>query len=239
MPSLSCAEIIDEIQARTGRTEANEELVDTTWCTRRLNKAQETIIRQIPDIPSLNFSNRSSIDTTGTVRYTINEISVGPDVTTRVPCRITDIWYLDGNDSKQLRYLPPDDFDTLHPDPTHADEAFGKPKHWTQRNNTEIEIYPYCSSGYWDKDLKFVGDYYPLDFTTDSTVSSDISMADELLIQYGVWQAWKAIGNIDEERRARKIWSNPEPAMGEEIGLLEQFKDKATAMPGWSWNLYD
>ncbi len=160
-------------------------------------------------------------------------------MTTRFPCRVTQVWYLDGNESKKLKYLPPDDFNSQHPDPTHADEVFGKPKEWTMKNNYQVVIYPYCDSGYWDKDLKFVGDFYPLDFTTDSTESSDISTADELLIQYGVWQAWKAIGNLNEQIKAQKVWTNPEPLPGEKIGLLEEFKDHVTAMPGWSWNLYD
>ena len=93
-----------------------------------------------------------------------------------------------------------------------------------------------CDSGYWDDDLKFVGDFYPLDFTTDSTHSSDISGADELLIQYGIWQAWKAIGVYAEEVKAQKGWSNTAP--GEKLGLLEEFKDHVMAMPGWNWNLY-
>lgn len=240
--ALSCQEMIDEIQARTGRTGSNENpplVTDLTRCTRWINEGQRVISEQVPSIPSLNFNNRSSLDTTGTITYTITDITIGDVTTSRKPCRIDQVWYLDGNDSVELDYKPPDEFNSLHPDPTHSDEYFGIPKQWTQFNNTEIVIYPYCDSAYWDKDLKFAGDYFPADFTTDSTSYSDISGADELLIQYGIWQAWKAIGNTAEEIKARKTWSNPEPAPGEEIGLLEKFKDKAVSMPGWIWNLYD
>lgn len=238
MAGLSCQEMIDEIQARTGRTGSNDPLIDATRCTRWQNEGQRVIVQQIPSIPSLNFDNRTTHDTTGTTRYSIQEISIGDISTERPPCWIRQVWYLDGHESRELEFLPPDEFDSLYPDPTHEDENFGKPLKWTQRGNTEIEIYPYCDSAYWDKDLRFTGDFYPADFTTDSTQSSDISMADELLVQYGVWQAWKAIGNLAEEVKARKAWSNPNPTAGEEVGLFEQFKDRATAMPGWSWNLY-
>lgn len=235
---LSCQDMIDEIMARTGRDTNNQELLDNTRCTRWINEGQRATAWNIPGIPSLSFDNRSSIDTTGTITYAITDLTVGPDVTTRIPCRILQLFYLDGNESRELNYLPPDEFNSLHPDPTHSDEAFGKPKHWTMKNNNQVVIYPYCASGYWDDDLKFVGDFYPLDFTTDSTKSSDISGADELLIQYGIWQAWKAIGVYAEEIKAQKTWSNPEPMPGERLGLLEEYRDRVTAMPGWNWNLY-
>lgn len=242
MAGLSCQEIIDEIQARTGRTGNTEDpalVTDNTRCTRWINEAQRFIVQQVPGIPSLYFNNRTSLDTTGTITYSITDLTIGDSTGHRYPCRVTQLWYLDGNDSVELDYIPPDDFNSQHPDPTHSDEAFGKPKRWTQFNNTEVVIYPYCDSGYWDKDLKFVGDFYPKDFTTDSTVASDISMSDELLIQYGIWQAWKAIGNTAEEFKAKKVWSNPEPLPGEDIGLLEKFRDSFTSMPAWSWNLMD
>lgn len=239
MAGLSCSEIIDEIQARTGRTQANDPLVDTTRCTRWINEGQRVITQQITGIPSLTFDNKTTHDTTGTTKYSLVELTIGDDVTTgRHPSRLAQMWYLDGNDTRELDFLPPQEFDNLHPDPTHADEHFGKPWQYTQRNNYEVEIYPYCDSAYWDKDLRFVGDYYPLDFTTDSTEASDISMADELLTQYGIWQAWKAIGNLAEQEKAYKVWTNPEPRYGETIGLFEQFKDRVQAMPGWDWNLY-
>lgn len=234
---MSCENLIDEIQARIGRPD-DTKLCDVTWLTRRVNECQRFLAQNIPGIPSLTFRNTTSHDTTGTIRYSIADITVG-DVTSDQVCRITKMWYLDGNESRELKFLPPDEFDILHPDPTHADIGHGKPKHWTQRANTTVEIFPYPDTGYQNKDLGFDGDFYATDFTTDSASASDISMADEGLILYGVWKAWTSIGNQSEAMLAHKRWTNPNPSVDEELGWLEQFKDRAEGMIAWSSNLYE
>lgn len=240
--ALSCQEIIDGIQARVGRP-GTTELIDTTFLTRRLNECQKLMTEKFTGIPSLRFSNRDSYDTTGTYRYAVSDITVGDSTTTNSVCRITDVWYLDGNESRQLRFMPHDQFDGRYPDITHSDNNFGKPSRWTMRGNSYVDTYPYCASGYWDKDMRFDGDFYPADFTTDSTETSEVTRADEGLILYGVWQAWKAIGKgmpgvaalIDE---AKKAWSNPYPAAGEEMGWLEQYGDWIGQLVPWEPNLY-
>jgi len=241
MAQLSCQEIIDEIQARVGRPDAVA-LVDTTWLTRRINECQHELPEMFTGIKSLVFSNKTSLDTTGTYKYALSDITVG-DTTDRRVCRITDVWYLDGNESQHLGFLPQDVFDRRYPDPTSSDNSFGKPEYWTQRDNAYIETYPYCASGYWDTDMRFDGDFYPADFSTDSTEVSDITRADEGLIRYGVWQAWKAIGMAQtgvaaEIISAQKAWSNPYPGAGEQIGWLEQYGDKVSQMVAWNSNLY-
>lgn len=232
----SCADMIDEIQARTSRTDQNEQLIDVTRCTWWLNEAQRYLVQHVPGIPSLSFKNTTSHDTTGTISYSITDITIGDSTTDRPPCRVTDVWYLDGHESCRLQFIPLDEFDALHPDPTHADEAFGKPKQWTIRNNTTIELYPYCSSAYWNKNLRFDGDYYPAEFTTDDSDASDISMASEGLILFGVYKAWQAIGNTEEMIKAKRSWSNPGSEY--EPGWYEEFKDRVQSMPGWEWNLF-
>ncbi len=241
--AMSCSELIDEIQARCGRPDTTD-LIDTTWLTRRINEAQKIIIEEVPLIPSVTFHNRDSIDTTGTTKYAINEISVGDSTTANFPCNITDVWYLDGNESKKLVFKPVDEYDRLYPDPTHSDANREKPVHWTLRDNGYIEIAPLCASGYWDNDLKITGDFYAADFTTDSTSLSDISRADEGLILYGVWKSWQAIGSanpsvVSEIRNAKKMWSNPYPATGETLGWLESFGDKINSMVQWNDNFYE
>jgi len=240
---LSCQEIIDEIQARVGRPNTAV-LIDTTWLTRRINEAQKFLVENVPLIPSQTFKNITSLDTTDTFRYAITDITVG-DLTTNLPCHITDVWYLDGNESRRLKFVPIDEFDLRHPDPTHADENREKPKEWTRRDNRYIEMYPYCASGYWDKDLRFDGDFYAADFTTDSTELSDITRIDEGLILYGVWQSWKAIGVATpgvnaQEAKAMKAWSNPQyDRMGESPGWFETFRQQSESLIAWSGNLYD
>jgi len=243
MAELSCQEMIDEIQARCGRPNTTD-LIDTTWCTRRINEAQKEIVEKYFLIPSLTFSNKTSLDTTGTVLYAVNEITVGDSSTANIACHITDVWYLDGNDSRQLTFLPIDEFDNKYPDPTHSDSVFEKPAYWTRRGTEYIEIVPYCASGYWDKDLRFDGDFYAADFTTDSTSLSDISRASEGLILYGLWKAWAAIGMSNpsvaqEIINAKKAWTNPEPSYGETLGWLEEFGDKYSQMPAWGQNFYE
>lgn len=244
MAALSCQELIDEIQARIGRPSSAQQIGDTTWLTRRINEGQKLIVENVPLIPSVSFRNTTSLDTTGTTLYAISDITVGDSSTGNRACHITDVWYLDGNESRRLLFVPRDEFDADHPDPTHSDEHFNKPAQWTLRGNGYVELYPYCASTYWDKNLRFDGDYYARDFTTDSTSSSDISRADEGLILYGVWKAWQAIaaltpGTRQQETEARKAWSNPEPFPGESLGWLEEFKTQNDELIAWSGNLYD
>lgn len=241
--ALSCQEIIDEIQARIGRPNATD-LVDVTWLTRRINEAQKIIVEQVPLISSVTFKNTTSLDTTGTVQYSISDITVGDSSTANKACHITDVWYLDGNESRRLVFQPMDVFDAEHPDPTHSDEHFEKPAYWTQRGNTYVEMYPYCASTYWDKNLRFDGDFYAADFTTDSTEISDISRADEGMILYGVWKSWMAIGmanaNVAAEiNNAKKAWSNPNPLPGEDLGWLESFRDMNDQILAWGQNFYE
>ena len=239
--ALTCSEMIDEIQQRVGRPDADtrgDQIVDMTWCTRRLNEAQRLIVQKFPNLPCVHFSNKTTFDTTGTYQYAITDLTYGDSTTDRAVCRISSVWYLDGHQSKNMTYLPRDEFDAYHPDPTHADEHFGKPCQWTMRNNTTVDTWPYCASGYWDKDMRFDGDFYPKEFTTDVTGASDLSMADEGLILYAVWRAWAAIGDKAEEIMAQKAWSNPNPSYGEKIGWLEEFQDYHSQMVGWNDNLY-
>lgn len=242
MCALPCNEIIDEIQARCGRPNATD-LIDATWLTRRINEAQKLIVEGIPLLRSNVFKNTESFDTTGTIRYAIADITVGDDTDKNRPFHITDVWYLDGQDTRRLTYQPVDLFDAEHPDPTHSDMNFEKPAYWTQRGNVYIEMYPYCASSYWDMNLRFDGDYYAADFTTDSTQLSDISRADEGLTLYGVWQSWKAIGMSNpsvaaEIINAKKAWTNPNPGVGETIGWLEEFRDMQDQAVAWEQNFY-
>lgn len=229
--ALTGEELTDEVQAVTGRTTSGEPLVDTTRCTRWLNEAQERIARECVDLECLHFKNTDSIDTTQSLRYAINEISVGhKDSTTTEVNRIFEVYYLDGNESRRLIWIFPDEFDAMYPDPTHSDIAWDKPTHWTRRG-TNIEIFPLCACAYCDKDLRFEGDFWPHDLTTDDPTYSDISGGDEGLIAYGAMKAWGAIGGQQatlEELKWKKKFND----------WLDDFKIDNETLHEWNGDMY-
>lgn len=220
--------LTDEIQAVTGRTTAGESLVDTTRCTRWLNEGQVRIARECIDLECLRFSNRDSVDTTQSLKYAINEISVGyKDNTTTMVNRIFDVYYLDGLESRKLVWMFPDDFDAKYPDPTHTNIPKDRPTHWTRRGSY-VEIFPLCQTAYCDDDLRFVGDFWPHDLTTDDPTYSDICGADDGLIAYGAWKAWGAIGNTVEELKWKKKFND----------WLDDFKTENEVIHEWDGKEY-
>ena len=200
--ALTGAALTDEIRAIVGREgSADKGVITDTRCTRWLNEGQEKIVDECDGLHCMQFKNTTSLDITATLSYAISDITVGDSTTGERIARIWDVYYLDGNESVHLEWMGVDEFDEKYPDPTHSDIATSKPTHWTRRANN-IEIFPLCSSGYYDNDLRFDGDYYAADFTTNDTTGSDISKADDGLIMYGVARAWEAIG----DQKASIIW---------------------------------
>lgn len=228
--ALTGANLTDEIQAVTGRTAAGEPLVDTTRCARWLNEAQKKIARKCVDLECLHFNNRASIDTTQTLRYAVADITVGDTSNMESVNRVFDVYYLDGNNSRHLTYMFPDEFDVAYPDPTHTDVAKDRPTHWTRRGNY-IEIFPLCQTAYCDDDLRFVGDFWPHDLTTDDATYSDICGADEGLIAYGAWKAWNSIGGPQAALEALK-WKKTFN------DWLDEFKADNETLHEWDGNMY-
>jgi len=222
--ALQGSELTDEIQALVGRPD-DTGLCDTTRITRWLNEAQRKIVELCPNLLSMSFVNTTSIDTTQVRSYDLAEVSVG-DVSTQRICHLFEVYYLDGNESVKLPFVPSDEFDKEYPDFTHTDYSPDKPRCWTRRGYN-IELYPYCATTYCDKDLRFVGDYYAEDLATDATAISDISNVDEGLIYYGVYKAWGAIG--DEDRCI--LWRN------KFMGWLQDTKDQNEELLEWEGNL--
>lgn len=247
---LSCQEMIDQIQAETGRT-GDTELIDETFCTLRLNEANRKIARACPRHKNLTFKNTTSLDATQTLSWSLAEVTSGlSDVTTsnRI-CHVFDVWYLYGLESAHLIWTETDSFDTLYPDPTHPDVPIDKPVRWTRRGNN-IEIMPLCASGYCDNDgggdatlpgWRFDIGVYPVEFTTDSTEYSDISGSDDGLMLYAKWKAWERIGGQEartEAAKTKRQWSNPDPLPGEDFGWLENFVQDSDQLEQWDGDLY-
>ncbi len=230
--ALIGSQLIDEVRAIVGREGSTDSGVITdTRITRYLNEAQEAIVEECVGLHSMSFVNTTSLDTTAQLKYAISDITVG-DLSTggeRI-ARIWDVYYLDGEDSRHLTWMSTDEFDEKYPDATHSDIATGKPSHWTRRGQY-IEIFPLPSSGYYDKDLRFDGDYYAADFTTNDATASDISLADEGLIAYAAWKAWGSISGKEatlEEVKWKMTYQE----------WLEGFKAKNDNLHEWDGNLY-
>jgi len=221
--------ITDEIQALCGRT-GDTVLITDARCARWQNEAQRIIAEDVPGLHELSFKNTISFDTTATLSWPLAEITSGLlDVTTenRV-AHVFSVWYLNGNESRKLRYIPIDEFDEKYPDPTHTDIPATICNIWTRRGNN-IEIMPICLTENQDKDLRFDIGVYPIDIT--DALSSSLNDADEGLIAYGVWQAFVAMGS--ERATDAAIWR------ASFFAWLEKYISQNDTMPEWGGNWYE
>ena len=229
--ALTGGELVDEVKAFVGRSNPDDAvLVTDTRITRALNAGQRKIVEKCPGLHSLTFKNTTSLDTTQVLQYAIADITVGDVSVAQTACHIWDVWYLNGNNTIKLIFAHTDEFDLEYPDPTHSDFVPDLPRHWTRRGNY-IEIYPLCATAYCDKDLRFDGDFYPEDLTTNTGEESDISNADEGLIMYGIAEAWAAIGNPASMLKSQ-AWHNKFNVW------LEEFKEQNDTLHEWNGNLY-
>ena len=227
--ALTGEELADEVQAATGR-EDDTVLITVSRITRWLNKAQRIIAEKCPDLLATHFVNTTSLDTSTQLKYAIADITVNStaDVSeTELACYVTDVYYLDGLNSRKLEYKFPDELDEAYPDPTHSDVAKDRPTLWTRRGNY-IEMFPLCLTAYCDKDLRFDGSFYPSDFSADTTELSDLSRADEGLIFYATAKAWGAIGNEEKRIMWDTRWKN----------WLGEYEEQSGTLHEWDGHLY-
>lgn len=226
--ALTGATLTDEVQALVGRP-SNQILADNTRVTRWLNEAQRVIAEECPDLDCLHFTNTTSLDTTQTILYAVNEITVCH--TAGRVCYITDVFYLDGNESRKLEFIHPDEFDADWPDPTHSDIPKSRPTHWTMQGDLSggyVKMMPFCLTTSCDKDLKFVGTMYPREFTTEDSSVSGIQNADDAIIAYAVAKAWGAIGEKDNEI----LW------WSKFTGNLDDMKAQSSRFHQWDGNIF-
>lgn len=234
---LTCAQMVDEVQALTGTTDSDEPLATEARITQWINDGQREIVKECPGLESLLFKNTTSHDLTQSLAYSINDIT-GGDFTTQDIAHVWDVWYLDGAQSRKIDFVPTDEFDLMYPDPTHTDNPISLAKHWTRRGG-QVEIMPLSQCAYCDNDLRFDGDFYPRDFTTDSSSYSDISMGvHKGLIYYAVAEYYSAAGDDVKGRIWKKKFHNPSGHNEEDIGWLDMFKDANDRMEAWDGNLY-
>lgn len=224
--SLTGAELIDEVKSLVGR-DGDIVLMDSTRVRRWLNEGQRVIAEQCPGLNCTYFKNTTSVDTTQVLAFDLTDVTVG-DSTNQEICHVFGIWYLDGNESVELIYIPVDEFDNEFPDPTHSDFAMNKPKYWTRRGQ-QVEMYPLCATSYCDKDLRIDGNFYPEDVTaTTSAETLDLSNADDGVVRYAVAQAWGAIGREEKFVLWQQKFNN----------WLEDYRNNNNLMPEWGGNLF-
>ena len=227
--ALTGATLTDEVQTICGRP-TNQVILTNERVTRWLNEAQRKVAEECPDLEELQFVNEVSFDTTGTILYALNEITVG-DETDQLPCYIFDVFFLDGHESRKLEWIHPDEFDREYPDPTHSDIAKHRPTHWTMQADLSggyVKMMPFCLTTYMDKDLKFVGSMYPAEFTVEDTTRGRLKDCDDALIAYGVCKGWGAIG---QEEKSGIWWQKF-------IGTLEDIKNQSTKDHAWEGNIF-
>ena len=228
---MTGAELTDEIREIVGRPGAAASGVITdARVTRWLNDAQAAIVEGCVGLHGMSFKNTTSLDTTATLKYALADITVGDVSVSDAVCRIYDVWYLNGLETKKLNFLTTDEFDELYPDPTHSDIPLTMPSVWTRRG-AYIEIMPIGVTAYYDKDLRFDGDRYARDLTTNDATVSDITGADEGLIAYGAWKAWGAIGGPKatlEELKWKRNWDN----------WLDDFRSQNDDLDEWDGKMF-
>ncbi|MCK5018656.1 MAG: hypothetical protein KAS32_16465 [Candidatus Peribacteraceae bacterium] len=236
--SLSCANLIDEVQAIIGRP-GDTELVDATRTTRWLNEAQRIIAERVPALRPLMVDN-TSLETDQQLSYDLVDLTVGDetavtmaDTTVSVINRIFSIGRKDGANSRWLRYTHIDEWDKTV-DPSSADFGEGIPFRYTRRANT-IEIRPIADT---TNTLRIIGDRWPTDFTTNSSSVSELERADEGLIMFTEAKAWRAIGDEARHNIRMKQFSNANPAKNEEFGWLEEYARRENELHGWDGDLY-
>jgi hypothetical protein len=186
--ALTQSELTTEIQAVTGR-EDDTVLITNARCTRFLNECQNKIVRVCTGHIDLETDDTTALTlVTDQVSYALSGVS--PSV--KHPLRL---YYMDDEQSKELKYVDTDTFDADHPYPT---DTSGVPREWTRRAG-DIEIWPPPSSGENGKYLRLVYTKVPTAFATGSpTATCDMSDADHGLIFYGAAHAFLAIGDREQ-----------------------------------------
>lgn len=236
--SLTGEQLIDEVQAVIGRPE-DTELADTTRVTRWLNEAQRIIAERVPALRPLMVDN-TSLTTDQQLSYDLVDLTVGDetavtmaDTTISVINRIFSIGYVDGANSRRLRYTHIDEWDKVI-DPSSSDFAEGTPFRYTRRANA-IEIRPIADT---TKTLRIIGDRWPVDFTTNSTSVSELERVDEGLVMFAEAKAWRAIGDEARHNIRMKQFSNANPGRNEEFGWLEEYARRENELHSWDGDLF-
>ncbi len=180
------AELIDQVKQIVGRKLATTSGLDLdTEILKALNEAQRRIARRCPYLTELQVKDTTTLDAlTGTYSYSIATLAASI-------LFIHDVWILNGTRSLHLEYRDKDDFDLEYPDP--AAVTAGTPKYWTRRGSA-IEFNCPVSSTYNGLAIRLDYTKTPTPFaSTTSTAKSDLTDADDGLVQFALYRVRKII----------------------------------------------
>jgi hypothetical protein len=237
MAQLTGEQLVDEVRGNVGRDGTTDAGVITdARVTRWLNEAQQTIVEACPGLTCREVEDVTSF-------YCISDeisYSFASFVSGLMVCHPLRLSFRNGNESHDMEFLPPDEFDSQYPDPTHADYSPAKPYHWTRRGNT-VEVAPRPSedwkaaaAGDLTGVFRFVYTAFAEDFTTNDADESDITRADEGLIAFATAKAWEAIGN----EGAHRLWWNKFTNNSSDYpGWLQRYKGVNDQMLAWDGNV--
>jgi hypothetical protein len=227
-------ELITEVRTRCGRTN-DDILISESRVLDWLNEAQGDIVDNCPGLSCVDMISKSWDISHDTKRYSTADLTDINDDFTLGAAFITGVWFIDGNQSVKLTYLPIDQLDQQYPDLTSTDWNQGNTSVWTLRGSTSnglVEIHPACVSADSTKKLQATGTWYAKDFTgVDSTEVSDLSNADQGLIYYALKESWAAIGEARGDSEAGKYEAKYN-------AWLDGYKQRNGLMPQWDSNLY-
>jgi len=210
---LSAINLITEVQEIVGRS-GDTELVTSARVNRWLNEAQDDIVRKCPGLMDTETENKTTLScVSDQIDYTIG----GFDPTA---CHILEVWHWADDDSRKYRYLTPDEFADKFPDPTSSDHSPDQPLYWTTYKNKTIRLVPRPSTDYAGDAIRVLYTGYADDITGADT--SDLEHADHLLIGYGVWRAWRAIGMETKARSCKNDYDRDLLDYKDFNGLLTQ-----------------
>jgi len=252
MGKLSCEGLTDEVRELIGRGGPDKMgTITDARVTRWLNQGQDRIAQESRGLEELTFRNPAVGDTTAAfthtfvtdqITYSIGDLTFAGstaynDLTDERALFISNIWHVDGANSRQLTYVPTDQFDTFMIDPTSSETITDRPTRWTRRGS-DIEVAPRPSSTYNGDGLRIDGMRSPQDFTTNDITASELVDVDEGLILYAVAKGWESIGDEARYDVWMRKFTNPEPTATQTIGWVERYRDEHSKMEAWSGEFY-
>lgn len=223
----TAAEMIAEVQRRCGRT-GDTVLITAGQVATWLNEAQKDVVDRISGLPAVTYVNWTSLDTTQSLRYALGDLTF--DYTAQTVSSVFNVFYMDatGNDCYRIFFAHEDEFNNEYYDATNANAVYDRPRHWT-RQGQYLEMAPLCATGYCDKDLRVIGDFYPRDVAADSTELSDLSQGDEGLKTYALSKAWRDIGQSAKASDFSRQYEN----------WLDGYESRNNRLDQWNGGMYN
>ena len=182
----TCTELITRIKelvGRNGNVSSSISLDDIILDA--LNNAQLHIVRKVPNILELQVKDTGTLACV-TDQYEYSLAGFDPAI-----AHLSEVWIMDGTDSRRLRYRHKADFDRKYPDVSEI--ASGMPGWYTRRGN-KIEFNCPVASNYSTYPIRVDYCKWAAEFaSTTSTEVSRIQQSDKGLILFAWAETLNAI----------------------------------------------